>query len=107
MKAAAGMGYATATDLADWLVRTLKVPFREAHHVTGRIVAKAAQAGLPLHKLSLAEMRKVEPRITQAVFGVLPVDRSVASRTSYGGTAPNNVRAQAKTWLKKLASERS
>jgi argininosuccinate lyase len=107
MKAAAGMGYATATDLADWLVRTLKMPFREAHHVTGRIVAKAAQADLPLHKLSLADMRKIEPRITQAVFGVLPVDRSVASRTSYGGTAPNNVRAQAKTWLKKLASERS
>jgi len=107
MKAAAGMGYATATDLADWLVRTLKMPFREAHHVTGRIVAKAARADLPLHKLSLAEMRKIEPRITQAVFDVLPVDRSVASRTSYGGTAPNNVRAQAKKWLKKLASERS
>src|SRR5438128_9207706 len=63
MKAAAGMGYATATDLADWLVRTLKMPFREAHHVTGRIVAKAAQADLPLHKLSLADMRKIEPRI--------------------------------------------
>ena len=58
MKAAAGMGYATATDLADWLVRTLKMPFREAHHVTGRIVAKAAQADLPLHKLSLAEMKE-------------------------------------------------
>jgi argininosuccinate lyase len=107
MKVAAGTGYATATDLADWLVRTLKMPFREAHHITGRIVAKAAQADLPLHKLSLAEMRKIEPRITQAVFGVLPVDRSVASRTSYGGTAPSNVRAQAKKWLKKLASERS
>jgi argininosuccinate lyase len=107
MKAAAGTGYATATDLADWLVRTLKMPFREAHHVTGRIVAKAEQAGLPLHELSLAEMRKIEPRITQAVFGVLAVDRSVASRVSYGGTAPDNVRAQAKQWLKKLASERS
>jgi len=107
MKAAAGMGYATATDLADWLVRTLKMPFREAHHVTGRIVAKAARSDLPLHKLSLAEMRKIEPRITQAVFGVLSVDRSVASRTSYGGTAPSNVRAQAKKWLKQLASERS
>src|SRR5205809_1131494 len=107
MKEAAGAGYATATDLADWLVRTLKMPFRDAHHVTGRIVAKAAEADLPLHKLSLAEMRKIEPRITQAVFGVLPVDRSVASRTSYGGTAPNNVRAQAKKWLKTLAGERS
>ena len=101
------MGYATATDLADWLVRTLKMPFREAHHVTGRIVAKAAQADLPLHELSLAEMKKIEPRITQAVFGVLAVDRSVASRVSYGGTAPNNVRAQAKKWLKTLAGQRS
>src|SRR5471030_2873206 len=107
MKVAAGAGYATATDLADWLVRTLKMPFREAHHVTGRIVAEAAAAGLPLHELSLAEMRKVEPRITKAVFGVLAVDRSVASRTSYGGTAPDNVSVQAKKWLKKLSSERS
>ena len=107
MKAAAGAGYATATDLADWLVRTLKMPFREAHHVTGRIVAKAAEAGLPLHKLPLAEMKKIEPRITQAVFGVLSVDRSVGSRTSYGGTAPKNVRAQARKWLKTLERERS
>jgi argininosuccinate lyase len=96
MKAAAGAGYATATDLADWLVRTLKMPFRDAHHVTGRIVAKASEADLPLHELSLAEMKKIEPRITQAVFGVLSVERSVQSRTSYGGTAPKNVRAQAK-----------
>src|SRR5258707_12583475 len=80
MKAAAGQGYSTATDLADWLVRALKMPFREAHHVTGRIVAKAAQADLPLHKLSLAEMRKVEPRVTQAGVGVLAGDRSVAGR---------------------------
>ena len=107
MKAAAGAGYATATDLADWLVRTLKMPFREAHHVTGRIVAKAAEADLPLHKLPLAEMKKIEPKITQAVFGVLSVDRSVASRTSYGGTAPKNVRAQARKWLKTLERERS
>ena len=107
MKAAAGAGYATATDLADWLVRTLKMPFREAHHVTGRIVAKAAEADLPLHKLPLAEMKKIEPKITQAVFGVLSVDRSVGSRTSYGGTAPNNVRAQARKWLKTLERERN
>src|SRR3954467_3061595 len=91
MKEAAGAGYATATDLADWLVRTLKMPFRDAHHVTGRIVAKAAAAELPLHKLPLAVMKKIEPKITQAVFGVLSVERSVTSRTSYGGTAPNNV----------------
>ncbi|MCX7310756.1 MAG: argininosuccinate lyase [Alphaproteobacteria bacterium] len=107
MKAAAGAGYATATDLADWLVRTLKMPFREAHHVTGRIVAKAAEAGLDLDRLPLAEMKKIEPRITQAVFGVLSVERSVSSRTSFGGTAPANVRAQAKKWLKRLEQERS
>ena len=103
MKAAAGEGYSTATDLADWLVRTLKLPFREAHHVTGRIVAKAAETDLPLEKLSLAEMQKIEPKITKAVFDVLSVDRSVGSRTSYGGTAPNNVRTQARKWLTTLA----
>ena len=107
MKAAAGAGYATATDLADWLVRTLKMPFRDAHHVTGRIVAKAAESDLPLHELPLAAMKKIEPRITQAVFGVLSVDRSVQSRTSFGGTAPKNVRAQAQKWLKALERERS
>ena len=106
MKEAAGAGYATATDLADWLVRTLKMPFREAHHVTGRIVAKAAEQELPLHELPLAEMKQIEPKITQAVFDVLSVERSVTSRTSYGGTAPKNVRAQAKKWLKALERER-
>jgi argininosuccinate lyase len=107
MKEAAGAGYATATDLADWLVRTQKMPFRDAHHVTGRIVAKAAEQDLPLHRLPLAEMKKIEPKITQAVFDVLSVERSVTSRTSYGGTAPKNVRAQAKKWLKALERERS
>jgi argininosuccinate lyase len=107
MQEAAGAGYATATDLADWLVRTLKLPFREAHHITGRIVAKAAEAGLPLHQLPLAEMTKIETNITQSVFGVLSVPRSVSSRTSYGGTAPNNVRAQARKWLKTLERERN
>jgi argininosuccinate lyase len=107
MKQAAGAGYATATDLADWLVRTLRMPFRDAHHVTGRIVAKAAEQDLPLDKLPLAEMKKIEPKITQAVFDVLSVERSVTSRTSYGGTAPKNVRAQAKKWLKTLERERN
>jgi argininosuccinate lyase len=102
MKAAAGGGYATATDLADWLVRTLKIPFREAHHVTGRIVALASTRGVGLEKLKLEEMRSVEPRITADVFAVLGVERSVKSRTSYGGTAPANVRRQAKAWLKRL-----
>ena len=107
MKKAAGEGYATATDLADWLVRALKMPFREAHHVTGRIVAKAAEAGVPLHRLPLAAMREIEPRINDEVFGVLSVDNSVKSRTSYGGTAPKNVRAQAKKWLRALEKENS
>jgi argininosuccinate lyase len=106
MKEAAGMGYATATDLADWLVRTLGMPFREAHHATGRIVARAAAAGVPLHQLQLAEMRKIEPRISKAVFEVLSVERSVKSRTSFGGTAPKNVRAAAQKWLKRLDQER-
>ncbi len=104
MKAAAGAGYATATDLADWLVRALKMPFREAHHVTGRIVALAAERGVALEKLSLEEMQRVEPRITEDAFAVLGVERSVRSRTSYGGTAPANVRRQAKAWLKRLGA---
>ena len=107
MKKAAGEGYATATDLADWLVRTLNIPFREAHHITGQIVAKASAANVALHRLALADMQAVEPRITDAVFDVLSVDRSVKSRISYGGTAPKNVKAQAKKWLKKLEKEKA
>ncbi len=103
MKTAAGAGYSTATDLADWLVRVLGLPFREAHHATGRIVGLASAKDIPLHKVTLEEMQAVEPRITAEVFGVLSVAKSVASRTSYGGTAPANVRAQAKRWVKKLA----
>ncbi len=107
MKKAAGEGYATATDLADWLVRTLNIPFRDAHHITGRIVSKASDAGVPLHRLALSDMQALDPRITQAVFDVLSVDRSVKSRTSYGGTAPKNVKAQAKKWIKRLEKEKS
>jgi len=102
MRAAAALGYSTATDLADWLTRVLKLPFRDAHHVTGRIVAKAAAAGVPLDKLPLPALQAIEPRITKAVYGVLTVDSSVASRKAFGGTAPNNVRSQAKRWLKRL-----
>jgi argininosuccinate lyase len=105
MKKAAGEGYATATDLADWLVRVLKMPFRDAHHVAGKIVAKASETGVALHRMPLDAMRASEPRITDEVFSVLTVDRSVKSRTSYGGTAPKNVRAQAKKWLKRLDKE--
>ena len=104
MKKAAGEGYATATDLADWLVRTLNIPFRQAHHITGSIVAEAAKAGMPLHRVPLEQMQAVEPRITEDVFKVLSVDRSVQSRTSYGGTAPKNVRLQARRWLKRLSN---
>jgi argininosuccinate lyase len=102
MKAAAGVGYATATDLADWLVRALKIPFREAHHITGRVVALAAERGVALEKLKLEAMQSVEPRIAAEVYGVLGVERSVKSRVSYGGTAPANVRKQARAWLKRL-----
>jgi argininosuccinate lyase len=106
MRKAAGEGYATATDLADWLVRTLKMPFREAHHVTGRIVAAAAAENVPLHQLPLAAMQAIEKRITKDVFAVLSVDNSVKSRGSFGGTAPRNVRREANRWLKVLAKGR-
>ena len=99
MKSAAGAGYATATDLADWLVRRLNMPFREAHHVTGRVVALAEARDIGLEALTLADLQSVEPRITDEVFGVLGVENSVASRTSYGGAAPENVRKAAQSWL--------
>src|SRR3954469_21592526 len=105
MKAAAGEGYATATDLADWLVRTLKMPFRDAHHVTGRIVGLASQQGVALHELPLKAMQEVEPKITKEALSVLSVEASVKSRISYGGTAPKNVAAQAKAWLKRLEKD--
>ena len=92
--AAAGGGFAVATDLADWLTAKLSIPFREAHHITGRIVKLAEQKGCTLELLSLADMQSVEPRMTQPVFSVLTPESSAASRTSFGGTAPANVRAQ-------------
>jgi argininosuccinate lyase len=103
---AAGSGYATATDLADWLVRTLDMPFRQAHEVTGRIVAEAEERRLPLEKLPLDALQAVEPGISMAVYDVLGARQSVKSRTSYGGTAPENVRKQARRWLKQLDRER-
>ena len=103
LAAAAGAGFSTATDLADWLVRSLKMPFRDAHHVTGTLVAKAEARGVDLSGLTLAEMQAVEPRITQGVFDVLTVQASVRSRISYGGTAPANVTAMAAEWKAKLA----
>jgi argininosuccinate lyase len=93
MRDAAGAGFSTATDLADWLVRVAGVPFREAHHITGRAVAAAEQTGCGLAELSLGALQAIDTRIDAGVFDVLSVDASVASRTSYGGTAPDNVRA--------------
>ncbi len=103
MRAMAGSGFATATDLADWLVRVLHLPFRTAHHVTGRLVAAAEARGVDLAGLSLAEMQAEEPGITADVFAVLTVDASVASRTSQGGTAPANVAREAARWQAALA----
>ena len=100
LKAAANSGYATATDLADWLVQNLKMPFRDAHHVTGRIVALAEKKSCLLSELSLEDMQSISSGITKAVFKVLTVEASVASRTSFGGTAPVNVRRAARVWLK-------
>ena len=106
LRKAAGAGFSTATDLADWLVLTLGLPFREAHHVTGRIVAEAEQRGATLDRLPLDALQAIEPRITDDVYSVLAVRRSVSSRRSLGGTAPENVRREARRWLKRLAKER-
>jgi len=102
MAAAAGVGFATATDLADWLVRSLDVPFRNAHHLTGRLVAEAERRKCGLEDLPLEAMRAVEPRITKAVYDVLGVDNSVRSRVSFGGTAPERVAEQIAWWRARL-----
>ncbi|MBA2126474.1 argininosuccinate lyase [Hyphomicrobium methylovorum] len=106
MRAAAGRGYSTATDLADWLVKELKLPFRDAHHVTGTIVKLAEKKGVDLDQLTLSEMQSVEPKITKPVFSVLSVENSVKSRTSYGGTSPQNVLKMARQWLRRLEKGR-
>jgi argininosuccinate lyase len=94
MRAAAAQGYSTATDLADWLVREADVPFREAHHITGRAVKAAEERGCDLADLPLETLKAIDERIDQRVYDVLSVDASVRSRTSYGGTAPERVREQ-------------
>jgi argininosuccinate lyase len=103
MRAAAGSAFSTATDLADWLVREAGLPFREAHHATGRIVAEAARRGVTLDALPLEAMQAVHPAIDQRIFDVLSVEASVASRVSEGGTAPANVRAAARRWVEELS----
>ncbi len=105
MRSAAAAGFSTATDLADWLVRALGMPFRQAHHVTGALVARAEATGCDLSELSLDTMQAVEPRITADVFSVLTVDRSVASRTSHGGTAPVRVGEEVSRWRLRLGLE--
>jgi argininosuccinate lyase len=103
MAVAAGAGYSTATDLADWLVRTLNLPFRDAHHITGAAVKRAEALGVSLPDLPLADLQTLDARITPAVYDVLTPEASVASRTSYGGTAPAQVLAQIKRWKDILA----
>jgi argininosuccinate lyase len=103
LETAAASGFSTATDLADWLVRDLGMPFREAHHITGALVAKAEEKGCDLPDLSLADMQIVNERINADVFNYLGVQNSVASRQSYGGTAPKQVRKQIARWRKILS----
>ncbi len=102
MNDAAGIGFSTATDIADWLVREANVPFRDAHHITGQAVALAEKKQIKLEEISLKDFQKIDKRIDDRIFSILSVKNSVASRTSYGGTAPNNILAQVKTWQKKL-----
>ncbi len=103
MKKAAGSGFSTATDLADWLVRELGIPFREAHHVTGRAVALAEEKKVGLERLTLEDLKSIHEGITADIFSVLSVQNSVKSRQSFGGTAPAEVRRQVRYWKKRLA----
>ncbi|MDD3837488.1 MAG: argininosuccinate lyase [Phenylobacterium sp.] len=102
MAAAAGAGFSTATDLADWLVRRLDLPFRQAHHLTGAAVKRAEALGVDLAELPLAELQALDPAITADVYEVLTPAASAASRKSYGGTAPDQVRAQVARWKEML-----
>jgi argininosuccinate lyase len=102
LKASAGAGFATATDLADWLVREQNMAFRDAHHITGALVALAERQSCDLQDLSLADMKTIRADINEGVYSVLGVENSVASRQSYGGTAPNQVRMQIARWKEKL-----
>jgi argininosuccinate lyase len=105
MRAAAAAGFSTATDVADWLVREANIPFREAHHITGRIVALAEQKGMGLDGLTIEDFKEIDPRIDSRIHKVLSVEASVRSRTSYGGTAPENVLSQVARWKEALTGE--
>jgi argininosuccinate lyase len=102
LAASAGSGFSTATDLADWLVRVLNLPFRDAHHVTGTLVALAEKKGCDLPDLTITEMQSVHPGINQEVYSVLGVENSVRSRMSYGGTSPVRVKEQIARWKARL-----
>ncbi len=102
MAAVAGAGFSTATDLADWLVRSLDIPFRDAHHITGRIVSEAEKRGCSLEELPLEAMQAVEPKIHQGIYDVLGVENSVRSRTSFGGTSPVRVAEQVAWWRERV-----
>jgi argininosuccinate lyase len=107
MAASAGAGFSTATDIADWLVRVANVPFRDAHHITGRVVALAESRGIGLEGLTIEDFKAIDERIDSRVHKVLGPENSVKSRVSYGGTAPDNVRAQAARWREALTGEKS
>ena len=105
MRGAAAAGFSTATDVADWLVREANIPFRDAHHITGQIVALAEQKGMGLDGLTIEDFKFIDQRIDSRIHKVLSVESSVKSRTSYGGTAPDNVRAQVARWKEALTGE--
>jgi argininosuccinate lyase len=107
MLAAAGAGFSTATDIADWLVRVANVPFRDAHHITGRVVALAEERGIGLEGLTIEDFKTIDERIDSRIHKVLGVENSVKSRQSYGGTAPDNVRAQVGRWTELLTGEKA
>ena len=106
MRAAAGAGFSTATDIADWLVRVANVPFRDAHHITGRVVALAEERGIGLEGLTIEDFKQIDERIDSRIHKVLGVENSVKSRVSYGGTAPDNVRAEVARWTEALTGEK-
>jgi len=105
MRAAAAMGFSTATDVADWLVRQANIPFREAHEITGRIVKLAETKGIPLDGLTIEDFKEIDQRIDSRIHKVLSVESSVRARRSYGGTAPENVLAQAARWKSVLTGQ--
>jgi argininosuccinate lyase len=105
MRASAVVGFSTATDVADWLVRQANIPFREAHHITGRLVALCEERGIGLEGLTIEDFKSVDARIDSRIHKVLSVEASVAARTSFGGTAPENVAREAARWRSALTGE--